>query len=153
LKERLDRPAITTDIIVGFPGETDAEFAETIATSRAVGFSKIHIFPFSARRGTPAATMSDQVPSHIQQARSRELAAVEMELRDEYYVSLRGMPLRVLVESNEDGQWIGTSCRYAPVAIQDGVTCAGELICVVAGTAQNGRIAAQSVRNSPQILV
>ncbi len=55
VQERLDRPAITTDIIVGFPGETDAEFAETIATARAVGFSKIHIFPFSPRRGTPAA--------------------------------------------------------------------------------------------------
>ena len=61
LQERLDRPAITTDIIVGFPGETDAEFAETIATSRAVGFSKIHIFPFSPRRGTPAA--DDAEPS------------------------------------------------------------------------------------------
>ena len=79
VQERLDRPAITTDIIVGFPGETDAEFAETIATSRAVGFSKIHIFPFSPRRGTPAATMPNQVPKHVQQERSRELAEVETE--------------------------------------------------------------------------
>jgi len=61
VKERLDRPAITTDIIVGFPGETDAEFVETVAAARAVGFSKIHIFPFSARRGTPAASMPNQV--------------------------------------------------------------------------------------------
>src|SRR4051812_8307025 len=57
LKERLDRPAITTDVIVGFPGETDAEFAETVNVCRQVGFSKIHIFPFSPRRGTPAAEM------------------------------------------------------------------------------------------------
>src|SRR3954462_14447069 len=61
VKERLKLPAITTDIIVGFPGETDAEFGETIATAREVGFSKIHIFPFSPRRGTPAATMPKQV--------------------------------------------------------------------------------------------
>ena len=54
LKESLDRPAITTDIIVGFPGETDAEFAETCDVAREVGFSKIHVFPFSARRTTPA---------------------------------------------------------------------------------------------------
>ena len=82
LQERLDRPAITTDIIVGFPGETDAEFEETIAVSREVGFSKIHIFPFSPRRGTPAGEMPNQVPKHVQQERSRELAIVEAELRD-----------------------------------------------------------------------
>ena len=99
VQERLDRPAITTDIIVGFPGETDAEFEETIATSRAVGFSKIHIFPFSPRRGTPAAEMPNQVPKHVQQERSRELAAVEAELRDSYYRSLVGRRLRVLAES------------------------------------------------------
>src|SRR3954463_1475833 len=90
LQERLDRPAITTDIIVGFPGETDAEFTETIATSRAIGFSKIHIFPFSARRGTPAASMSNHVPKHVQQERSRELAVVETELRNSYYRRLAG---------------------------------------------------------------
>src|SRR3954447_5469869 len=118
LKERLDRPAITTDIIVGFPGETDAEFAETIATARAVEFSKIHVFPFSPRRGTPAATMPNHVPKHVQQERSRELAAVEAEMRDSYYRSLLGRTLRVLVESQDakcegrgTGNWTGTSCR------------------------------------------
>ena len=115
VQERLDRPAITTDIIVGFPGETDAEFQETIATARAVGFSKIHIFPFSPRRGTPAAEMPNQVPKHVQQERSRELAAVEAELRDAYYDSLLGRRLRVLVETEDRGarseereRWIGT---------------------------------------------
>src|SRR5205823_5361010 len=82
VQKRLDRPAITTDIIVGFPGETDAEFDDTVAAARAVGFSKIHIFPFSPRRGTPAAEMPNQVPKHVQQERSRELANVEAELRD-----------------------------------------------------------------------
>src|SRR3954469_2957023 len=92
-KERLKRPAITTDIIIGFPGETDAEFSETIAASREVGFSKIHIFPFSPRRGTPAAEMANQVPKHVQQERSSELAIVEGELRGKYYRSLLGRPL------------------------------------------------------------
>src|SRR3954452_25465026 len=112
VQERLDRPAITTDIIVGFPGETDVEFAETIATSRVVGFSKIHIFPFSPRRGTPAAEMRNQVPKHVQQERSRELASVEAEMRDSYYRRLAGRTLRVLAESQDSGRWIGTSCRY-----------------------------------------
>jgi threonylcarbamoyladenosine tRNA methylthiotransferase MtaB len=140
LKERLDRPAITTDIIVGFPGETDAEFAETIETSRVVGFSKIHIFPFSPRRGTPAATMPNQVPAHVQQERSRELAAVEAEMRDEYFDSLRGMRLRVLVESKGEAGWIGTSCRYAPVELQAHDSMAGQLIDIVAGERRDGHL-------------
>ncbi len=94
LQERLDQPAITTDIIVGFPGETDREFQETIDAARAVGFSKIHIFPFSPRRGTPAADMPNHVPKHLQQERSRELAVVEAQLREDYYRSLIGRHLR-----------------------------------------------------------
>jgi threonylcarbamoyladenosine tRNA methylthiotransferase MtaB len=140
LKERLDRPAITTDIIVGFPGETDAEFAETIATCRAVGFSKIHIFPFSPRRGTPAATMPDQVPARVQQARSQELAALEAELRDEYFDSLRGMQLKVLVESKCESGWLGTSCRYAAVELAADESRVGELVHVVAGDRRNGHL-------------
>ena len=169
LKERLDRPAITTDVIVGFPGETDAEFAETIAVARAVGFSKIHIFPFSPRRGTPAATMPDQVPAHIQQERSQELAVVERELRDAYFASLRGKQLRVLVESKAEGgrrkgegqangilpsplplppsplySWLGTSCRYAPVELAADESRVGELVDVTAGDARDGHIVAIS---------
>ncbi|MCC7474918.1 MAG: tRNA (N(6)-L-threonylcarbamoyladenosine(37)-C(2))-methylthiotransferase MtaB [Pirellulales bacterium] len=123
-QERLDLPAITTDIIVGFPGETDAEFEETLAAARVVGFSKIHVFPFSARRGTPAATMPGQVPAAVKQERCRELAEVESELRTQYYERLIGRSLRVLVETKDAGgggpgagNWIGTSCRYATVEL------------------------------------
>ena len=143
LREKLDRPAITTDIIVGFPGETDAEFAETLATSRAAGFSKIHIFPFSARRGTPAATMPDQVPKQVQQERSRELAAVEGELRDAYYQSLLGVQLRVLAETSEEGRWMGTSCRYATVELPSGVGVEGQFARAVAASVSGERIIAR----------
>jgi threonylcarbamoyladenosine tRNA methylthiotransferase MtaB len=135
VKQRLDRPAITTDIIVGFPGETDAEFAETIAVARAVGFSKIHTFPFSPRRGTPAATMPDQVPKPVQQARCRELAGAEAELRDEYYQSLLGQRLRVLVElatSRERDRWSGTACRYVTVELKASDADEGRFVDVVA---------------------
>ncbi len=150
LQERLDRPAITTDIIVGFPGETDAEFQETIAVSRAVGFSKIHIFPFSARRGTPAATMPDQVPKPVQQERCRELAAIEAELRNEYYRSLLGRELRVLVETAEnatsrlanESAWTGTSCRYATVELPAGVAVEGNFVDVIAAGIRDDRIVA-----------
>jgi threonylcarbamoyladenosine tRNA methylthiotransferase MtaB len=150
VQERLDRPAITTDVIVGFPGETDAEFAETIAVARAVGFSKIHIFPFSPRRGTPAADMPHQVPAHVKQERSRELAAVEAELRDTYYRALLGRSLRVLVETREqaargDGPavWLGTSCRYATVALPPGIGAEGSFVHAIAADVRAERIIAR----------
>jgi threonylcarbamoyladenosine tRNA methylthiotransferase MtaB len=65
VRESLDNPAITTDIIVGFPGETDSDFEATCRVSRECGFSKIHIFPFSPRKGTPAAEMADRVPPEV----------------------------------------------------------------------------------------
>ena len=71
----LDRPALTTDIIVGFPGETEDDFLATCQVAEEVGFSKIHIFPFSARRGTPAAEMADQVHPAVKADRAARLAA------------------------------------------------------------------------------
>jgi len=143
LKEKLDLPAITTDIIVGFPGETDAEFAETCDVARQVGFSKIHIFPFSARRGTPAADMPGQLPKKLKQQRGRELAQVETELRDEYFASLLGKKLQVLVESpleDRAGFSVGTSCRYAPVEISSELAACGKFVEVVAQTISAGHI-------------
>ena len=64
--------------------------------------------------------MPNHVPKHVQQERSRELAAVETELRDCYYRSLVGRTLRVLAESQDDGRWLGTSCRYATVELPAG---------------------------------
>ena len=141
LKESLDRPAITTDIIVGFPGETDAEFAETCDVAREVGFSKIHIFPFSARRNTPAFDMPDQLPKKLKQARGRELKTLEAELRDKYFESLRGMTLRVLVESPLDdrpGLMVGTSCRYTPTIVE--AEGPGDFVEVTAGSSNEGTI-------------
>lgn len=140
LQDRLDCPAITTDVIVGFPGETDGEFGETIAACREVGFSKIHIFPFSPRRTTPAAAMPNQVAHDIKHARVLELAAVEAELRVSYYDRIQGKRLRVLVESAEDSRVIGTSCRYATVEIAGSAVQAGEFVEVIAERTEGDRI-------------
>jgi threonylcarbamoyladenosine tRNA methylthiotransferase MtaB len=145
LKERLDRPAITTDIIVGFPGETDAEFAETCAVARQIGFSKIHMFPFSARRGTPAAEMPGQISKQVKQERGQELARIEVELQSAYFAKLAGMRLQVLAESPVEGsdkRIVGTSCRYAPVELPADAANFGEFVDVVAGTTVDGRIQA-----------
>jgi threonylcarbamoyladenosine tRNA methylthiotransferase MtaB len=143
LQESLDRPAITTDILVGFPGETDLEFAETCAVARQVGFSKIHIFPFSPRRGTPAVEMPGQIPKRVKNERRQELARLEGELRDVYFASLAGMRLRVLVEStikDSPQTLIGTACRYAPVLLPAAAGSCGELVELTAGPADQGRI-------------
>lgn len=113
-KEYLDLPAITTDVIVGFPGETEEEFQQTLDTCQAAGFSKIHVFPFSVRKGTPAADMPNQVTKQVKSERGRRLADLEQKLRHNYFQSLVGQPLEVLWEMQKDNRMAGTSCRYAP---------------------------------------
>jgi len=131
VRESLDNPAITTDIIVGFPGETEPDFAATCRVARECGFSKIHIFPFSPRRGTPAAEMPDQVSAQIKEDRVQRLEEVERELRADYYRSLLGRRLTVLVEGPSElnpGGWAGTSCRYAPVELRSAKGIASDLV-------------------------
>lgn len=137
IRQRLDHPALTTDVIVGFPGETETDFEATCRVVREVGFSKIHAFPFSARRGTPAATMSGMVAPAVRAARLTRLAQLEAELRGEYFQSLVGSRLRVLVESILPpaaassavmSQVAGWSCRYAPVRLPGTASDDGRLI-------------------------
>jgi threonylcarbamoyladenosine tRNA methylthiotransferase MtaB len=141
--ETLDKPALTTDVIVGFPGETDADFEETCETVRTAGFSKIHSFPFSRRRGTPAADMPELIPKRIKSERSKQLATIESELREQYFQRLLGMPLRVLVEgvSDRGANWMtGTSCRYAQVEFQSESDAEGQLLTVAADQVASDRI-------------
>jgi threonylcarbamoyladenosine tRNA methylthiotransferase MtaB len=115
----LDLPAFTTDVIVGFPGETEADFVATCDVVRAVGFAKVHVFSYSPRRGTPAAELEGRVPPEIIAHRRERLRALERELADQYHKKLIGRRLDVLVESADAGRagYVrGTSCRYAPVA-------------------------------------
>lgn len=125
--EQLDLPAFTTDVIVGFPGETDEEFQETLEVCRQVGFSKIHMFPFSARKGTPAETLPGQLSRAVKAERGRVLAGLESELRDRYLDQLVGRRLRVLIEQSKDGFSRGTACRYVSVRI-DHERPVGELV-------------------------
>lgn len=143
LKDELDRPAITTDIIVGFPGETDAEFEETMAVSRTAGFSKIHVFSYSQRKGTPAAEMPDQVSRQVKLERGRQLESLSEELRDEYFRSLLGARLRVLLEGQlPTGAMLGTACRYATVETPAGLAKVSQFVDVTATAVRDGKIVA-----------
>lgn len=120
LREVLDNPAFTTDVIVGFPGETDAEFEETLDVCRQARFMKIHVFPFSARKGTPAAGFSDQVHPDVRKERVHILTELERDLAEEFYQSLVGTDVEVLVErevADLPGWLRGTDRRYAPVEL------------------------------------
>ena len=133
IKQTLDRPALTTDLIVGFPGETDQEFADSLDTCRKIGFSKIHMFPFSARRGTPAAEMDQQISKAVKSARGREVAEVERSNRNKYANEVIGAEVRMLVEQKtDDGTISGTTCRYLPASLkvspERAISLDGELV-------------------------
>jgi threonylcarbamoyladenosine tRNA methylthiotransferase MtaB len=120
LRQALDLPAITTDVIVGFPGETEADFQATCRVVREVGFAQIHIFPFSPRKGTPAASMPDQVPPAVIADRKARLAELARESERTYLGQLLERRLEVLVEGmdpSRTGQVIGTACRRVPVVL------------------------------------
>lgn len=140
--------AFTTDMIIGFPGETEAEFAESLETCRRAQFMKIHIFPFSARKGTPAAEFPDQVAPEVRKDRCERLAVLERELAIGYYQTLVGQELEVLVESLDNVRpgWVqGTDRTYAPVSLPGSVAEIGELV-----TARGRRVHAS--HTSPQFL-
>ncbi|RLS51652.1 MAG: tRNA (N(6)-L-threonylcarbamoyladenosine(37)-C(2))-methylthiotransferase MtaB [Planctomycetota bacterium] len=123
--------AFTTDLIVGFPGETDAEFEETIATCRRAQFMKMHIFPYSPRRGTPAAEYPDQVSPEIRKARCQRLAGVEQGLASDYYSRFVGRPLELLVEGVVHARpgWVhGTDRHYIPVQLPGQKSDVGAMI-------------------------
>ena len=114
--------AVTTDLIVGFPGETEEEFEASLALIRRCALSKVHIFPYSRREGTPAAKMPNQVPKAVKEARASRAAAVAAELEDAFHTSLIGTEQPVLFEQPENGFYAGHAPNYAKV-----YTAPGEL--------------------------
>jgi threonylcarbamoyladenosine tRNA methylthiotransferase MtaB len=113
IRQLLPDAAITTDVIVGFPGETDAEFQETLDFCRRIGFARIHVFSYSARPGTAAATMSDQVDARIKKERSAKMLALAKESAAEFRCVFLGKTIAVLWEQKSDaGVWSGYTSNY-----------------------------------------
>ena len=115
-KIREARPdiAITTDVIVGFPGETEEEFNETVDLIKRVIFAELHVFPFSAREGTPAYDMPDQVDAQIKAKRVQILLELSEQLKENYRKQFIGKELEVIVEekNKQTGLMIGHSSNY-----------------------------------------
>lgn len=128
IRAKLPDVAITTDVIVGFPGETEENFAATKEFVRSCGFSKIHIFPFSPRKGTPAASFSGVVSEKVKQRRAVELAEVDRESHEKYCESMLDKTVTVLFEQESaEGLWEGLSGNYVRVYAKSEENLSGKI--------------------------
>ena len=117
LNRWFDRPAVTTDLITGFPEETEEEFAQTLAFIQKCGFAKMHIFPYSIRPGTPAEKMA-QVPKAVKAERARRAAAAAEEMRSSYLRDCVGRTYAVLFEQPREGRFLGHAPNYMEVVAE-----------------------------------
>ena len=145
LRAAIPHVQLTTDMIVGFPGETEEEFAASLAFARRVGFLHIHVFPYSRRAGTPAATMPEQVPEPIRRRRAAELSAVSEQSRDAILdAALRaGRPLSVLFESREGGMCFGHTPEFLEVRVAAGADLRGSEATVLPRSRAGGVLTAE----------
>lgn len=122
--------AVTSDVIVGFPGETEEEFMETYRFIESHKFSELHVFPYSMRTGTPAARMTDQIDEDIKNNRVHQLISLSDQLAKEYASKFEGEVLEVIPEEkgSADGQLIGYTDNYLKVQFEGSETLIGELV-------------------------
>ncbi len=149
IRDALDEPALTTDVIVGFPGETEADFASSCRVVQEVGFSKIHVFRYSAREGTPAALMPGQLPPPVKQERAEALAEIARRLRQAFCKRLIGLEIQVVGESimgGRPGILTGTADRYVTVQFPGGPELMDRLVRITAERVVDDCILATGVR-------
>lgn len=118
LRKRFSRPGITTDLIVGFPGETEDEFENTLAFIETCHFSAMHIFPYSPRKGTPAASMDGQLLNREKAMRAKRAEHLADVMEQAYLSGFVGREVEVLLEEKQDGYWHGHSREYVKVLVK-----------------------------------
>ena len=118
LRQIYGNPSITTDVIVGFPGETEEEYQETYNFIKQIQFSEIHVFKFSKREGTPAAKMASQINGIVKKQRSEKLIDLGNILSTTYRESYINKQLDVLFEEYKEGYWIGHTTNYIKVVVR-----------------------------------
>ena len=136
LRKHFDCPAVTTDMIVGFPGETEEEFAESLDFIQRCAFSSMHIFPYSKRPGTPAASMPGQVSRTVKEERAR--LAIETAARMERSYLQQWDKVTVLFEEERDGLWWGRTRQYCKVGVPSGENLHNQLRRVQAAAVEEG---------------
>ena len=150
IRDRFETCAITTDVIVGFPGETDEEFEESFRFVQQMGFTQTHVFKYSRRAGTVADRMPDQVPENVKNERSARLIAMTDEMNRQFAESFIGKTVPVLIEEQEnttDG--VTLQCGFTPEYIRTGVENSKNLI----NTIVNVRISGISRTGNGRVLI
>lgn len=115
--------SLTTDVIVGFPGESEEDFLETYNYCKSIGFAKIHVFPYSDRNGTVASRMENKVPGNIKKDRARRLISLSQELENAYIEKFISRKISVLIEREDNGYCYGVSEEYIPVKLKGKYEC------------------------------
>jgi len=132
VRERIAGIGITTDVIVGFPGETDTAFENTRRAIEEIGFSRLHVFRYSARNRTPAASMPDQVPAEVKKLRAEKLIELGTTAMQRFASSLVGETLDVLVETQAklSNHVSGFTDNYVETRFPGDATLKGKIVAV-----------------------
>ena len=138
LREFFPGCAITTDMITGFPGETEEEFSKTLAFIEKCNFASMHIFPYSRRDGTPAASMPDQVQKSVKEERAARAGKLAAEMKANYLSSCVGKVFDVLFERQENGVFRGHAPNYCEVRAVSGTDLRGKTVPVTVTEAKDG---------------
>ena len=130
IRKKAPGVAVTTDVIVGFPGETEEDFAATCNFVKQCGFAKMHIFPYSMRKGTPAAARKDQIPEPVKKQRAEKLAELDREMQLAYFTENIGKTHTVLVEQpiGTTGLVEGLTENYIRVELPGNTVLCGEVV-------------------------
>lgn len=131
LRNTFPNTAVTTDIMVGFPGETEAEFAQSLAFAKEIGFARVHVFSYSQRPGTQAFDAPNQIEKNVKEARHRQMSAVTEASKQAFFAAQCGTIQQVLAErETAPGQFEGYTANYTPVKFACQHNIAGTLVTV-----------------------
>ena len=147
IKKNIPGASFTTDLMVGFPGESEEDFLDTVSFTKEVGFIDAHVFAYSRRAGTPAATYDGQIPENVKKERSARLISVKNEVRDtvlEGIVKMRE-PLSVILETYDGEFYTAHSDGFAEVKVKAEFGLGGEMVRVVPVSHENGVILAKLI--------
>lgn len=147
IKENIPGAHFTTDLMVGFPGESDEDFNQTVSFVREVGFIDAHVFAYSRRNGTPAAAYSGQIDETVKRARSRELIDVKNEVRDSALdrIVAAGAPISVILETYRDGVYSAHSDSFAEVRVEGSCGLQGEMVMLTPVSHKDGVIYGKTI--------
>ena len=148
IRQRVPDIAITTDLMVGFPDETEEDFKESLVFCNDIAFANMHIFKYSMRGGTPAAAMTGQIDPQIKERRAKQMADVAQKNKHEYEQRFVGKTLRILVEEqNKEGLWTGHSSNYLFVAFPGEGIQSGDFVDVKLTEAGKNRLLGEIISN------